>query len=906
MWKTGSKIKSIIFFDTFGAISIANLIICAISGVIIAIPYDVNAAYDSISLLMISNPVASFFRNMHYWSAQFFLIFSVLHIWDYLKVKKDFRLKHGVWVRVVISILFVIYVMISGFILKADSDSIQARRIIESLIDSIPLIGALISHSFLGSEGSFQLIYVHHIATATIFIAIITFEHSRTIWAKLPTLFAALLIALMFSYFFQAPLHDNLNAIVKGPWYFVGYQEILHWFNRPAYSLLILLAVLLLIYYFPYASINKSKLIKRVILFFFGIYLILTLVGYFFRGEDWKWRWEFWEAETPFYAQAIKSDKILEQAILIPEIMGKRESCLVCHDGMEGFSPAHDPKAIGCVSCHQGNPFAIDKSQAHHQMILIPGNLADANRSCGTIDCHPDITNRIHKSILNTMSGVVSVDKFVFNEIESPSGLYHIQEIKQSAADNHLRDLCAACHLGNPKVETGKIDQLSRGGGCNACHLNYSEKALSELSQLKINPPDSIKYQFHPSLSLNITDDHCFGCHSRSGRIATNFKGLHETKFEATEIADWSNYELLADQRVFEKVSEDIHHQRGMECVDCHTSYETMGDGILHEHKEDQMQVQCKDCHFSGRPKTIKLTDLDFESSKILETRNYAFKSAEFLSIAKSSKPITNSLIDEKGIAHLISKNKDKLLPLKAPALVCTIGDAHDELSCGSCHTAWAPQCIGCHNDFEKNTPTYDLLDNKMITGAWIEYAGEYYADPPTLGIVEKANSKEIQTFIPGMVLSIDKKNYDRNAQKEIFHRLFAPASGHTTMAKGRSCESCHNDPLAIGYGRGELKYLIEGNTGKWEFKPRFAANKFDGLPEDAWIGFLEETQEFRATRPGMRPFSLEEQKNILMVGACLTCHKDDSKVMQASLVDFEKLMTQITEGCVLPNWELR
>ena len=904
MQKTISGIKSILFFDTYGALSIANLIICAITGIIIAIPYDVNTPYDSISLLMISNPAAGFFRNMHYWSAQFFLVFSVLHIWDYLNIQKQFRLKHGVWIRVVLSMLFIIYVMISGFILKADSDSLQARRIIESLLASIPLIGELISSVFIGTEGSFQLIYVHHIATATIIIALITFEHSRMIWAKLPTIFAALVFALIFSCFFQAPLHDNYSAIVKGPWYFVGYQEILHWLNHPAYSLLIILVILIFIYLFPYLSAKRSKLVRYSILLFFTIYMFLTIIGYFFRGEDWKWRWEFWEAKTPFHVQANHSNKFLDEVSFIPEVLGKRESCLVCHDAMEGFSPAHDPKAIGCISCHEGNPFSIDKIQAHRGMILIPGNLIDANRSCGTANCHPDIANRIHKSILNTMSGVVSVDKFVFDEIENPSGFYHIEEIKQSVSDNHLRDLCAACHLGNPKTETGEIDQLSRGGGCNACHLNYSEAALSELNQQKANPSDSIKYKFHPALSLKITDDHCFGCHSRSGRIATNFKGLHETRFEASEITDWTKYELLPDQRVFEKVGEDIHHQRGMECVDCHTSYETMGDGILHQHKEDQMQVQCEDCHFSGSPKTVKIADLDFESSKIIEIRKFSIKSEEYLTLKKSGKPITNSFIDSEGTAHLISKNMDKLLPLKPPSATCSQGNVHNELSCGSCHTAWAPQCIGCHNNFEKETPSYDLLDNKMVKGAWIEYAGQYFADPPTLGVVEnEAEQNKIQTFIPGMILSTDKGSYEGKAEKEIFHRLFAPASGHTTMAKGRTCESCHNDPLAIGYGRGELKYILKGDYGKWEFKPRFAFNKYDGLPEDAWIGFLEDVKELRATRIGMRPFSLKEQQNILTVGACLTCHKGDSEIMQNSLFNFEKYLTKISNQCILPKW---
>ena len=904
MGRIVAKIKSIFFFNTFGAISIANFLICVVSGILLAIPYDVSNPYDSISLVLISNPIGSVLRNAHYWSAQFFLIFSLLHLWDYFNVDMEFRLKKGVWIRVVISIIFIFYVMLSGFILKADADSLQARRIIESLIISIPFIGDLLNYLFIGPEGNFQLIYVHHIATASIFIAIIIFEHARTIWSKLPTLFAGLIIVLLFSIFFTAPLHDGLTTIVKGPWYFVGFQEILHWLTHPAYSLIFILALLIAIYYFPYLLRNKAKIIRKLFFIFFLTYLILSIIGYFFRGEDWKWRWQFWEAQTPFHAQMIRSDKVLNDVTEIPEVMGKRESCLICHDEMKGFSPAHDPKAIGCVSCHQGNPFAIDKSQAHHAMILIPGNLTDANRSCGTTNCHPDITNRIHKSILNTMSGVISVDKFVFNEIDKPQGLYDVIVLKQSAADNHLRDLCASCHLGNLKTETGQITQMTYGGGCNACHLNYSEEALGELNQLKTNPPDSIKYKFHPSLSLNISDDHCFGCHSRSGRIATNFKGLHETKLEETEVKDWNSYVLLEDKRVFTKVNDDIHHQRGMQCIDCHTSYETMGDGILYQHKEDQMQIQCEDCHFTDAKETIKFADLDAESKKILEIRKYAMKPKEFLKIEKSGKPITNSFIDDQGKAHLISKNKNKLLPLKSPSLNCSRGDVHDALSCGSCHTAWAPQCIGCHNSFEKDTPTYDLLSNKMIKGAWIEYAGEYFADPPTLGIAEnEAGQRKIQTFIPGMVLSIDKESYEGKKEKEIFHRLFAPASGHTTMVKGRTCESCHNDPLAIGYGRGELKYIIHGDEGKWEFKPRFASNKYDGLPEDAWIGFLKEVTAIRATRIGMRPFSLKEQQNILTVGACLTCHKGDSEIMQNSLSDFANYLLKINAKCVLPVW---
>jgi len=435
------KIKSILFFDTYGAISIANFLICAISGVFLAIAYDVNNPYDSISLLMISNPMASFLRNIHYWSAQFFLIFSLLHLWEYFTAEKDLRLKKGVWIRVVISIVFIFYVMISGFILKADVDSLQARRIIEALIIGIPWIGDLINYLFIGPEGNFQLLYVHHIATASIFIAIITFEHARTIWAKRTTILVGLFIALLFSYLFTAPLHNGLDSIVKGPWYFVGFQEILHWLSRPAYSLLFILLLLIAIFYFPYLKKQRAQIIRRIFFFLFLAYLIFTIIGYFFRGENWQWRWEFWEAKTPFTHSVLKSDPILKDVSKIPQTLNKRESCLICHDGMRGFSPSHDPNAIGCVSCHQGNAFSVDKNQSHQGIILIPGNLSDANRSCGTTDCHADISDRIHKSIMSTMSGIISVDRFVFDELKLPEGYYNIEDLKQTAADNHLREI---------------------------------------------------------------------------------------------------------------------------------------------------------------------------------------------------------------------------------------------------------------------------------------------------------------------------------------------------------------------------------------------------------------------------------------------------------------------------------
>lgn len=237
---------------------------------------------------------------------------------------------------------------------------------------------------------------------------------------------------------------------------------------------------------------------------------------------------------------------------------------------------------------------------------------------------------------------------------------------------------------------------------------------------------------------------------------------------------------------------------------------------------------------------------------------------------------------------------------MKPPAKACSEGKAHSRLSCEACHTAWAPQCIGCHNSYESQAKGFDMLMNKERKGSWTEYATEGLAELPVLGnnATDKSHKDgQVNTFTPGMIMTIDKGSF-KNSEKTVFHRLYAPSSAHTTQREGRSCKSCHNDPLAIGYGRGKLNYSA---SGQWSFEPLYQNNPNDGLPEDAWTGFLQERKDQASTRKDMRPFNLAEQKRILTAGACLSCHEATSSVMKRSLVDFDKVIKERSRRCVMP-----
>jgi hypothetical protein len=575
-------------------------------------------------------------------------------------------------------------------------------------------------------------------------------------------------------------------------------------------------------------------------------------------------------------------------------LVNSNSSCIECHGAMDGLSPLHNQ--LDCISCHKGNNLSFDKDSAHYGMLRIPGNLADASETCGV--CHPDAIEHISSSLMTSNSGIIAVDKFIFGEEASPNTIRHVENTGNSMADEHLRALCLRCHLGSDKKIYGPITQESRGGGCNACHLNYSSQAKNELLTYLEN--GSLP-KIHPSLDLNITNEHCFGCHSRSGRLSTNYEGYHETLLLKNDILEMTGYRELDDGRIFKEVSADIHHERGLACIDCHGYGDVMGDGKTYIHEEEAVKISCEDCHTINL-KSQLVNESNMSQQRIVKMRNYEHADRPMLLTSKDSTLINNAYLDNDGSPKLVSKISGEKFDLLAPSSSCTREFGHNSLTCTSCHTQWAPQCIGCHTTYEADSKGYDLLDKKEMEGIWVEYAGSFLYGPPTLGVRENTGRNTIEPAIPGMIMTLDKGSFATYAmpQDTSFYRLFAPASPHTIGAEGRDCKSCHNNPLALGYGRGSLQLTQDDNRWQWSFTSEYE-NLDDGLPADAWTGFMKERNGIVSTRTNFRPFSIEEQKRILRVGACLTCHDDSSPEMRNSLnSDFDNYLNHISDLCIV------
>jgi len=336
--------------DTFGVYSLAALAVVILSGVVLAVPYDVADPHGSVVAMMLYNAPASWVRNLHYWSAQAFLVLVILHMWEQLKDDGERYVAGGVWLRLILSLPFLLFAMLSGFILKGDADSLQAQRILADLLGRIPLAGDTLSWFFLGQEGNFNILYMQHIAVATLIVVIVTLEHSRRLWPPPRPFVTVVLLSSLLALFVTAPLHDPHDPVLKGPWYFVGLQEILHWMRHPGYALYLGVLLLTLLWALPVMRWQAARHGKRLLLLLGGVYLLLTVTGYYFRGEEWRWR-------NPLTPEHRGSGRLVADASLWRSLTAasplspadslpasRDEGCIVCHNQTHGYAAAHDPR----------------------------------------------------------------------------------------------------------------------------------------------------------------------------------------------------------------------------------------------------------------------------------------------------------------------------------------------------------------------------------------------------------------------------------------------------------------------------------------------------------------------------------------------------------------------------------
>jgi len=261
--------------------------------------------------------------------------------------------------------------------------------------------------------------------------------------------------------------------------------------------------------------------------------------------------------------------------------------------------------------------------------------------------------------------------------------------------------------------------------------------------------------------------------------------------------------------------------------------------------------------------------------------------------------------------------------PVEARVAMHQVTRHLDRMECYACHGAWMPQCYGCHIkiDYRKGQESFD----------WVA-AGNLHAQPE-----HRTENSEVDypTHVPGHVS--EQRSYLRwenpplavNGEGRICtattgcqttvtliggdgemilrgHHFRTPphtegggAEGQIamdmspgqphTMGRARTCESCHNQPKALGYGiqRGQLSgpwdqaVYVDLMTAAGDLIPGSAVPQMEpirSLSAD-WSRFVTEDGKQLMTVghhwPLSRPLNDQERGNIDREGVCLACHQE-------------------------------
>ena len=262
--------------------------------------------------------------------------------------------------------------------------------------------------------------------------------------------------------------------------------------------------------------------------------------------------------------------------------------------------------------------------------------------------------------------------------------------------------------------------------------------------------------------------------------------------------------------------------------------------------------------------------------------------------------------------------------------------EAHlDSMECYTCHASWVPQCYGCHvkvdyskgKDGEPKTDidwissanahdkTGETAESRLGVGG-IRSPGKVAEsrsylrwEDPVLGFNGEGRVSPLMPGCQVIFTVIDRKgevllqNHIAKSPDEAVAAGqdhiplaidMAPVQPHSAQRKARSCESCHNNPKAVGYGIGggefqnryalpldvDLKDQRSGELLVAQKQTQIAA-----IPNlDFDLSQIVDPEDGRQLAtvgthwPLSRAFSREEIDGILRVGLCMGCHREMPK----------------------------
>ena len=218
-----------------GEMSASLLLVSAMSGFVLAYQYEVAAPFVSTVSVETVLPYGAFWRSVHFWSSQGFFLMLLAHVWIYADSLESFgrNIKGRIhWAVVSITIPLALYALFSGYVMRHDGTGQAAGAIAEHLFLQVPLAGPVIDRLLMASDAEgMNRVYAVHILFTLLCWGLGTWYHTRRVRIGAKVFAWMLGLSVAAGVVLHAPIDlpgQNLH-LIKGPWFFLGIQELLRY-----------------------------------------------------------------------------------------------------------------------------------------------------------------------------------------------------------------------------------------------------------------------------------------------------------------------------------------------------------------------------------------------------------------------------------------------------------------------------------------------------------------------------------------------------------------------------------------------------------------------------------------------------------------------------------------------------
>lgn len=314
-----------------GGAAAVMIIVQLITGILLNFSYEPAPlmAYGSVQHIHYDVLFGRLFRNLHHWTGHALLVIAFLHMLRVFLSSAYRKPRHLNWIIGLGLFFLILLANFSGYLLPWDQRAYWAVTIATTILEYLPGFGSTLLELVRGGNdvgpATLHIFHTLHSGVLPLTLLFLMTWHfweirrSGGIFLKAdtenlskstpppttrlpasPHLFvrekaaaAVVLVALLYpAIFFNAPLGPQANPgmtpdTVKAPWYFIGLQELLIHVHPVVVVLVLPLFCIAFLTLFPLLkedNCNGNRLVRLLFIGLISGYIILTIIGLFFRG----------------------------------------------------------------------------------------------------------------------------------------------------------------------------------------------------------------------------------------------------------------------------------------------------------------------------------------------------------------------------------------------------------------------------------------------------------------------------------------------------------------------------------------------------------------------------------------------------------------------------------------------